>query len=99
MIANDGILGNFTKEDIKTEFNKLKDDEHLLIIFTDYREIHPIKIFKSYILDFEHYGLVNARPDSPVAKKSFVNVVIKNDNVEFRFPLTGVLGLKIKKGD
>ena len=99
MIANDEILGNFTKEDIKTEFNKLKDDEHLLIIVTDYREIHSIKIFKSYTLDFEYYYLAGARPDSPAAKKPHVNVVIKNDKVEFSFPLMGVLGLKIKKGD
>lgn len=97
MIANDEILGHFTEDDIKNAFDTLKDEEYLLITFTDYREIHPIKIFKSYTLDFEYYYLAGARPDSPAAKKPHVNVVIKNDKVEFRFPLMGVLGLKIKK--
>ena len=97
MIANDRILDNFTEDDIKREFDKLKEDEYLLIIFTDYREIHPIKIFKSETLDFEYYYLAGARPDSPAAKKPHVNVVIKSDKREFRFPLMGVLGLKIKK--
>ena len=96
MIANDEILGNFTEKDIKTEFDKLKDDEHLLIIVSDYTAIHPIKLVKSDILDFEHYYL-HVRPNSPAAKKPHVNVVIKRDKVEFRFPLMGVLGLKIKK--
>ena len=99
MIANDEILGHFTEEDIKNAFDTLKDKEYLLITLTDYREIHSIKIFKSYTLDFEYYYLAGARPDSPAAKKPHVNVVIKNDKVEFRFPLMGVLGLKIKKGD
>ena len=97
MIARDEILGNFTEDDIKNAFDTLKDDEYLLIIVTDYREIHPIKIFKSYTLDFEYYYLAGARPDSPAAKKPHVNVLIKNDKVEFKFPLMGVLGLKIKK--
>lgn len=96
MIASDEILGHFTEDDIKNAFDTLKDEEYLLITFTDYREIHPIKIFKSDTLDFEYYYLV-ARPDSPAAKKPHVNVVIKNDKVEFRFPLMGVLGLKVKK--
>ena len=99
MIANSEILGNFTKKDIRTEFDKLKDDEYLLIIVSDYRDIHPIKLVKSDILDFEDLYLVNARPDSPAAKKPHTLVVIKRDENEFRFPLMGILGLKIKRGE
>lgn len=97
MIANSEILGNFTEEDIRNAFDNLKDDECLLILFTDYREIHPITLSKLDILDFEHSYLVGARPDSLAAKKAFVTVVIKNDKMEFRFPLNGVLGYKVKK--
>lgn len=97
MIASDEILGNYTEEDIKNAFDNLKDEEYLLILFTDYSEIHPITLSKSDILDFEYYYLADARPDSPAAKKAFVKVVIKNDKREVSFPLNGLLGWKVKK--
>ena len=97
MRASDELLGNFTEDDIKNHFDNLKDDEYLLILCTSYRDIYPLPLFKSDKLDFEHYYLADARPGSPAAKKAHVTVVIKRNRNEFRFPLMGVLGLKIKK--
>ena len=99
MIANSEILGNFTVKDIRTAYDNLNDGEILLIILTDYRDIYSIKISNTDVIDFEYYGLMGARPGSPAAKKTMTEVIISSDNAEFRFPLQGVLGIKIKESE
>jgi hypothetical protein len=99
MHGNIEVLGNFTKEDILDNYNKLQENETLLVILTDYRELFVVEILKSDEINTGEYALMGGRPDAPETHKGFTQIIIKRGNVEYSFNTPQIVGVKIKKGD